>query len=137
PLLPKVIQGGEQGVRQGTTGAWLSRFVSMFVPSHTPRWPVGCARFVHSAADGASWNAPWNDVDLLARRPDSGRLEVATCTTDVCIRTTYPGDLYATWSGTSFAAPYATGTIALCIVSGPCAGKAPAHIMSIITGDAT
>jgi subtilisin len=53
-----------------------------------------------------------------------------------CIRTTYPGNLYTTTWGTSLAAPYVTGTVALCIASGPCAGKTPAQIMSLITGDA-
>ena len=41
-----------------------------------------------------------------------------------------------TASGTSIAGPHVTGTVALCIASGPCAGLTSAQIMAKITGDA-
>ena len=54
----------------------------------------------------------------------------------VCIGSTYPGGLYAAGTGTSFAAPLVTGTVALCIASGPCAGLTPRQIVQKIVADA-
>jgi subtilisin len=54
----------------------------------------------------------------------------------VCITSTYPGNLYARGSGTSFASPLVAGTVALCIYSGPCAGLTPAQIVTKIVADA-
>ena len=54
----------------------------------------------------------------------------------VCIGSTYPGGLYAASSGTSFATPLVTGTVALCIASGPCAGLTPRQIIQKIVSDA-
>jgi len=54
----------------------------------------------------------------------------------VCITSTYPGNLYAFGSGTSFASPLLAGTVALCIYSGPCAGLTPAQIVTKIVADA-
>jgi subtilisin len=53
-----------------------------------------------------------------------------------CIPSTFPGGLYALASGTSFAAPHGTGTVALCIASGPCAGLTPGQIIEKIVSDA-
>jgi subtilisin len=54
----------------------------------------------------------------------------------VCIGSTYPGGLYASDSGTSYSAPLLSGTVALCIASGPCAGLTPAQIVTKIVADA-
>ena len=54
----------------------------------------------------------------------------------VCISSTYIGSDVAVDSGTSFASPFVTGTVALCIASGPCAGLTPAQIVSKIASDA-
>ena len=54
----------------------------------------------------------------------------------VCIGSTYPDDNYAVSSGTSFAAPLVSGTVALCIHSGPCAGLTPTQIVAKIVADA-
>jgi subtilisin family serine protease len=54
----------------------------------------------------------------------------------VCDVSTYPGGLYAVGSGTSFATPMVSGTVALCIASGACAGLSPTQIVSKIVGDA-
>jgi subtilisin family serine protease len=44
--------------------------------------------------------------------------------------------LYGVLSGTSMAAPHVTGTVALCIYSGACAGLTPAQIIQKIRSDA-
>ncbi len=54
----------------------------------------------------------------------------------VCVTSTYPGGGYAVGTGTSFAAPLVSGTVALCIASGHCAGLTPMQIIAKITGDA-
>ena len=54
----------------------------------------------------------------------------------VCIGSTYPDDNYGISSGTSFAAPLVSGTVALCIHSGPCQGMTPAQIVAKIVADA-
>lgn len=54
----------------------------------------------------------------------------------VCISSTFPGGQYGAGSGTSFAAPLVTGTVALCIWSGPCAGLTPQQITEKIVADA-
>ena len=54
----------------------------------------------------------------------------------VCIRATYKDSQYAVWSGTSFASPLVTGTVALCIYYGPCTNMTPAQIVHQIVHDA-
>jgi subtilisin len=55
----------------------------------------------------------------------------------VCISSTYIGSDVAVDSGTSFAAPFGTGTVALCIANGACAGLSPAQIVHKIVTDTT
>ena len=54
----------------------------------------------------------------------------------VCLGSTFIGSAYAGGSGTSFSAPIVSGTVALCIYSGPCKGLAPAQVIDKIVGDA-
>lgn len=54
----------------------------------------------------------------------------------VCITSTWKGGGYNTISGTSMASPHATGTVALCIASGACAGLTPSGIIAKIRSDA-
>jgi subtilisin len=51
----------------------------------------------------------------------------------VCLGTTFPTSTYTIFfGGTSFASPLVAGMVALCIVSGPCAGLTPAQIVQKI-----
>jgi subtilisin family serine protease len=54
----------------------------------------------------------------------------------VCILSTYLGGGYDLISGTSQSAPAVTGTVALCIAVGPCAGLTPAQVIQKIVSDA-
>jgi subtilisin family serine protease len=54
----------------------------------------------------------------------------------VCIASTYFGSDVAVDSGTSYASPFGTGMVALCIARGACAGLTPAQIVSKIVKDA-
>jgi subtilisin len=55
----------------------------------------------------------------------------------VCVPSTYINSAYARSSGTSFAAPLASGMVALCLASGkkPCAGLTPAQVVAKIVAD--
>lgn len=54
----------------------------------------------------------------------------------VCIYSDWKYGGYSEYSGTSQATPHATGTVALCIGSGACAGLAPAQIIQRLRSDA-
>ena len=53
----------------------------------------------------------------------------------VCIRSTYKDSQYAVWSGTSFASPLVSGTVALCIFYGPCTNETPQQIVHRVVRD--
>ena len=53
----------------------------------------------------------------------------------VCVTSTYLNNGYATGSGTSFASPHVTGTVALCLSSGRCGGT-PSQIIAKVRADA-
>ena len=53
----------------------------------------------------------------------------------VCIYSTFKGQTYGYWAGTSMATPHVTGIVQLCIVSGQCAGT-PAETIQKVRADA-
>ena len=53
----------------------------------------------------------------------------------ICIYSTYKGSTYGRMSGTSMAAPHATGTAALCIATAQCTGT-PAEVIQKLRSDA-
>ena len=65
--------------------------------------------------------------------PDTGHTLAAP---SICIYSTYKGGGYTTMSGTSMAAPHVSGTVALCIARGTCAGLGPAAIINRLRSDA-
>ncbi len=71
---------------------------------------------------------------------DSGGQAHMVAAPGVCIESTWLAGGYRIASGTSMAAPHATGTVALCVgsggVAGPCAGLASADVISRIRADA-
>jgi subtilisin len=53
----------------------------------------------------------------------------------VCIYSTFKGQTYGDWAGTSMATPHVAGVVELCVVSGQCAGT-PAETIQKVRGDA-
>ncbi|HEV8536600.1 MAG TPA: S8 family serine peptidase [Candidatus Limnocylindria bacterium] len=78
-----------------------------------------------TAADFSNWTTPGSaDASHTIAAPG------------VCITSTWNNGGYNTISGTSMASPHATGTVALCISSGACAGLTPAQIVQKMRADA-
>jgi subtilisin len=73
------------------------------------------------------------DFSSFAGTSDSGHTIAGP---GVCILSTWKGGGLNTISGTSMATPHVTGTVALCISSGACAGLTPAQIISKLRADA-
>lgn len=78
-----------------------------------------------TAADFSNWTTP-----------DSLDASHTIAAPGVCIESTWNNLGYSTISGTSMASPHATGTVALCISSGLCAGLKPAEIVQKMRADA-
>jgi subtilisin family serine protease len=55
----------------------------------------------------------------------------------VCIGSTYLGGTYGVASGTSFASPLVTGTVALCLATRACRGLTPPQVVAAVVRDAS
>jgi subtilisin len=123
---------------------------SFSVPAAYPEVLTVTAMSDSDGAAGALGGAPtcrtgesddrYASFSNFADPTDTGGQEHIVAAPGVCIDSSWLGGGYRTASGTSMAAPHATGTVALCVgsggVAGPCAGLAPADVISRIRADA-
>jgi subtilisin family serine protease len=88
---------------------------------HTPE---PCQGFADDAA------APFSNFASVADAPH------VVAAPGVCISSDYPNNDVAVDSGTSYAAPFVTGTVVLCLVDGACSDRRPRKVVQKIAADA-
>jgi subtilisin len=143
-ICTSIAAGVTYVVAAGNSGADLQTFTPANYPEVLTVTSVGDSDGLPGGTGprdgcyGAADDTPASYSNYATRTADVAHTIAAPGT---CIRSTYPGGMYATMSGTSMASPHVAGLVALCMgengAHGPCWGKSVDEVRAIMLGAAT